>query len=149
MSFDMYLTKHTFVGEYINGPRSDWDISIRQRGVAIINPDRVTSIRELIGSWSKDYQIGLWFEAAGCQPEVDNYVAEEQLQELLTTVRDVLADPSQAQDLLPWPEFYLSYRDDEDPYDEDYFGALRNTERILIEALKPDDNDVQFVYTCG
>ena len=88
-----------------------------------------------IGYWRKANQIHQWF-VDNCQNGEDNcresYVSREQLEELLGTVREVLADHSKASELLPTQEGFFFGSNE---YDEYYFQDLEHTKKVIKNAL--------------
>lgn len=93
------------------------------------------SLQMKIGYWRKVNAIHQWF-VDNCQNGEDDcrdaYVSREKLEELLGVVKEVLADHSKADELLPTQEgcFFGSTE-----YDEYYFQDLETTKKILKNAL--------------
>lgn len=93
------------------------------------------SLQMKIGYWRKANAIHQWF-VDNCQNGEDDcrdaYVSREQLEELLGVVKEVLADHSKADELLPTQQgFFFGSTE----YDEYYFGELELTKKILKNAL--------------
>jgi hypothetical protein len=93
------------------------------------------SLQMKIGYWRKVNAIHQWF-VDNCQNGEDDcrdaYVSREKLEELLGVVKEVLADKSKADELLPTQQgcFFGSTE-----YDEYYFQDLELTKKILKNAL--------------
>jgi hypothetical protein len=93
------------------------------------------SLQMKIGYWRKANAIHQWF-VDNCQKGEDDcrdaYVSREQLEELLGVVKEVLADHSKAEELLPTQQgFFFGSTE----YDEYYFQDLELTKKILKNAL--------------
>ena len=93
------------------------------------------SLQMKIGYWRKANAIHQWF-VNNCQKGEDDcrdaYVSREQLEELLGVVKEVLADHSKADELLPTQQgFFFGSTE----YDEYYFQDLELTKKILKNAL--------------
>ena len=93
------------------------------------------SLQMKIGYWRKANAIHQWF-VDNCQKGEDDcrdaYVSREQLEELLGVVKEVLADKSKADELLPTQQgFFFGSTE----YDEYYFQDLELTKKILKNAL--------------
>lgn len=140
MGLDMYLEREHYVLNW------DWmppeqlhQITVAQGGRprADIDPSRIVSITERVGTWRKANAIHAWF-VRECQNGVDECqrtpVEPEQLLKLLNLVNRVLEDPTLKDALLP-PEtgFFFGPTDDE----EWYLQELKETGEIL-EALQLD-----------
>ena len=131
MGLDMYLTKRTYVGNKYKEPAEQTKIAVDG-----VKQERVTAILEDVGYWRKANAIHSWF-VENVQDGVDNcglyYVSEQDMKTLLALVEGVLQDHSRAQTLLPTCEgfFFGSY-----DYEEYYFDDLRETKKILQQALK-------------
>ena len=95
MGLDMYLTKKTYVKHW-NHNKENFDITVTKGGspVSHIQPKRVSYIEEEVGYWRKANQIHSWFVENVQKGEDDcgdYWISDEQMQELLDTVRQVLA----------------------------------------------------------
>lgn len=149
MGLDMYLNKHN----YINN--SEWLEPEHRRQVVVykngkvdesIIPRRVSYVVEEIGYWRKANQIHKWF-VDNVQDGDDNcgsyFVSRENLSNLLETCKEVISNPSKAEELLPRQSgfFYGSTE-----YDEYYFDGVENTIVIIEEALS-DKNADHFTYS--
>jgi hypothetical protein len=93
------------------------------------------SLQMKIGYWRKANAIHQWF-VDNCQNGEDDcrdaYVSREKLEELLGVVKEVLADKSKADELLPTQQgFFFGSTE----YDEYYFHDLEHTKKILKNAL--------------
>ena len=93
------------------------------------------SVEMKIGQWRKVNAIHQWF-VDNCQKGEDDcrsaFVSREQITELLDLVKEVLADHSKADELLPTQSgFFFGSTE----YDEYYFSDLEHTKKILKKAL--------------
>jgi hypothetical protein len=93
------------------------------------------SLQMKIGYWRKANAIHQWF-VDNCQNGEDDcrdaYVSREKLEELLGVVKEVLADKSKADELLPTQQgFFFGSTE----YDEYYFQDLELTKKIIKNAL--------------
>jgi hypothetical protein len=142
MGLDRSLEKRTWVREWGE------DGKPRLRGslvIAGIDPDKVTTVIEEVGSWRKANAIHRWFvEGVGggvdeCQPIP---VTADELEELLRRIEAVLTHPELAERILPTQEgFFFGSTD----YGEAYREDLELTQRILTEALA-DPGAGEFIY---
>jgi hypothetical protein len=140
MGLDMSLEKRTGVREWDEGGKP------RLRGslaIAGIDPDKVTTVIEEVGSWRKANAIHRWF-VEGVGGGIDECqsipVTADELEELLRRVEAVLAHPELAERILPTQEgFFFGSID----YDEGYFDDLRETVTLLTWALA--DADAEFI----
>lgn len=134
MGLDMYLKAERFMlGRGYEHP--DNDISAKVSEAMGGTPGRVVEVKCDIGYWRKANHIHAWF-VKNCQDGIDEcqetYVSREQLQALLKTCQEVLADPSKGPTLLPTQSgFFFGGTE----YDEWYISDLRATVEILEKAL--------------
>lgn len=135
MGLDMYLTAEYFVWEH--GEEAENAAKIRSAvKEALGNVTRkVTGITAEVAYWRKANAIHQWF-VENVQDGVDEcqraYVSREQLQELLDTVKAVLANTDEAGELLP-PQAGFFFGSTE--IDEWYIEDMKNTVEMLTEAL--------------
>lgn len=149
MGLDMYLNKHIYISnsEWVN-PEYRREVAVFKNGKldATIKPSRITYVVEEIGYWRKVNQIHKWF-VDNIHNGDDNcgsyYVSRDQLRNLLETCKEVIADNSKAETLLPRQSgfFYSSTE-----YDEYYFDGINNTIEILNDALSDSRAD-HFTYS--
>lgn len=103
------------------------------------------SIEMKVGQWRKSNQIHQYF-VNNCQDGRDDcreyYVDRENLVGLLDLCKQVLADKSKAEELLPTQDGFF-FGDTE--YDQWYYSDLTDTVEILENCLKMDD-DWEFYY---
>jgi hypothetical protein len=105
----------------------------------------MVAVEMKIGQWRKANAIHQWF-VDNCQGGEDDcreaYVSREKVTELRDLCKEVLADHSKADDLLPTQEgFFFGSTE----YDQWYFEDLEETVNILDNALSmPDEWD--FAY---
>jgi hypothetical protein len=109
-----------------------------------VEPRKVVYIVEDAGSWRKANAIHRWF-VENVQHGNDDcglyQVSREQLQALLRSVETVLAHPELAARVLPTLEgFFFGGTE----YDEWYVDDLKETKRMVMEAL--EDEDAEFEY---
>ena len=141
MGLDMYLTKKYYVKNWKHTKDEDrHEITIKKGGKdSSIPADKIREIIIDVFYWRKANQIHKWFvdNVQGGEDECkESYVERDQLQELLTTVKAVLQDHSQAKILLPTQSgFFFGSTE----YDNYYYEDLKATEKGLEEALKEDD----------
>ncbi len=139
MGLDMYVHKRTWIGV---ATRETMELN----GVPdTVEPSKVTYIVEDAGYWRKANAIHRWFveNVQDCHDDCGRYeVSQAQLQQLLRSVETVLAHPELAERVLPTMEgFFFGSTE----YDEWYFDDLKETKRMMTEAL--EDEDAEFEYT--
>ena len=150
MGLDQYLTADIYVS------RNDWsgdDLKESQAFKDLIEHLNIThydqsgfagiSVDVPMGYWRKCNQIHQWF-VDNVQGGEDNcgkyFVNRETLTELLNTCKEVLADHSKADDLLPTQAgFFFGSTD----YDEYYFGDLKHTVETIQNCL---DSPYEYFY---
>lgn len=147
MGLDMYLYKRTYVKNWDHfTDEQRTNIVVEGGRGAHVDASRVAFVTEEVGYWRKANAIHAWFvrECADgvdeCQP---TEVTTAKLIELRELVRKVLADHSQAMELLP-PQagFFFGSTD----VDEWYFADLTETLVILDRALGTGDESSEFTY---
>jgi len=96
MGLDMYLSKKTYVKNWGHmTPDRKHKITVRKGGKIVeeIKPERISEIIETVAQWRKANAIHNWF-VINCQDGVDDcndyYVSNEQLKELLKTIRLIM-----------------------------------------------------------
>ena len=103
------------------------------------------SVEMKVGYWRKSNQIHQYF-VNNCQGGEDDcrisYVDRDKLVELLDLCKQVLADHSKAEDLLPSQSGFFFGNTE---YNEYYYSDLSDTVEILENALKMGD-DWEFYY---
>jgi len=113
----------------------------------LVDLSKVSEISLEAAYWRKSNQIHKWF-VDNVQDGEDNceeyYVDREQLQELVDLCKQVLADHSKAEELLPGQEgFFFGGTE----YDEWYFQDIEHTVEMLEELLSnPENDDYEFYY---
>jgi len=175
----MYLEKRTYVKNWDHMDKEErHEFNITKNGKPTkIKPERISHVIEDVGYWRKANQIHQWFVDNAQDGEDRNgeltYVNEEQMRELLVTVKSVL----QASKLVPGKVCVGTKYEDgksipimedgkviEDPtvakrllpaqsgfffggtdYDEGYYNDLVHTKEILESCLN-DDEDGDFYY---
>lgn len=146
MGLDMYLSKRTYVRNWEHQkPEERHEVVVTKGGQPTkINPNKVTYIIEEAGYWRKANQIHRWF-VENVQNGVDNcgeyYVSGSDLRKLLELCKQVEADNSLAESLLPSASgFFFGGTE----YDEWYFNDISNTIQILEEALEDENGDYYY-----
>lgn len=145
----MYLTKKFYIGAEYKHRNVNAQVNITVDGVQVpIDAGKISEISERAGYWRKANAIHKWFvdNVQGGNDDCGDYeVSEEQLQTLLDTCKKVLADKTQAEQLLPTKSgFFFGGTD----IDEWYFKDVENTITILESALStPKDSYPSFEYT--
>lgn len=164
MGLDMYLTKELYIYNHKRG-KGKIPLSYITKGPIIkdvfnketsldgfdeleINLEKLNSLEFEVAYWRKANQIHKWF-VDNVQDSVDDcreYIVEEDdLRTLVDLCKQVLADHSKAEELLPNQSgFFFGSTD----YDEWYFKQLEQTVEMLEEALNsPDFNKYYYKYT--
>ena len=156
MGLDMYLRKEQYISTYdfeskeYCAPKKvkiNFDIEFQDgHHKEIVEEHEISEnggifVELPFAYWRKANQIHKWFvnlsgEEDKCQKI---YVTGEKLLELVEICKQVLADHSKAEELLPVQEgfFFGSYE-----YDEWYFKQIEAT----IEQLKNVDKEDEFIY---
>lgn len=144
MGLDMYLNARKYVATYIDGNKEKLDAI----NAVIGSKDGIT-FNQFIGEaayWRKANQIHKWF-VDNIQDGTDDcgtyYVSRERLGELRDVCREVLADHSKADKLLPTQDgFFFGGTS----YDKSYFEDLEYTVTQIDKLLDPAYSDVDFEY---
>ncbi len=147
MGLDMYLTKRTYVKNWdFMLPEELHKITVTKNGESVehIQSERISHVIEEMGYWRKANAIHNWF-VENVQDGVDecqlSYVPREKLKELLGLVKEILADHSKSEKLLPTTSgFFFGSTE----YDEYYFEDLDLTKEIIETALKDYDGDFYY-----
>lgn len=146
MGLDMYLNKRTYVQNWEHQSAEEKHEVVVTRGgqPTKIDPKKVKYIIEEAGYWRKANQIHKWF-VENVQNGVDNcgeyYVDSSDLKKLLELCKQVEADNSLAESLLPSASgFFFGGTE----YDEWYFNDISNTIQILEEALEDERGEYYY-----
>jgi len=145
MGLDSYLYKKTYLykGENVN-PEYKAEISLKIGGKEI-DTSKITYVVEEAAYWRKANQIHRWFVENVQHGNDDGgsyYVSRDELEELLGICKEVIADPSKAEDLLPTQSgFFFGPT----AYDDYYLGDVENTIHQLEEVLSDEKSD-EFEY---
>ena len=147
MGLDSYLYKKSFIWQ------SEWmeehekmEVVVKKGGVVDtkIKSERIKYVIEEVGYWRKANHIHNWF-VENAQDGMDDCkqanVDREHLQDLLETCNRVIANPSEAEQLLPRAAGFFFGNTD---YDEYYFESVRETISILEDCLL--DEEAYFYY---
>lgn len=139
MGLDMYLHKKTYVGNKYRKPEEKIQVIVPNKQeeavfpIDSINNNRISNIEEEVACWRKSNQIHNWFVQNiqdGNDDCGDYYVSKESLKKLIDLCKEVLADKSKAETLLPSSAgFFFGSTE----YDEWYFKDLTKT----IDMLEP------------
>ena len=147
MGLDMYLSKKTYVKQWDHqSPEERYEVVVTKGGNAVdgIKSSRVKYIEEEIGYWRKANQIHRWFVEnvqEGKDDCGDYYVDNSDLEKLLIACKQVEADHSLAESLLPAASgFFFGGTD----YDEWYFEDIKNTIKIVEEALEAGSGEIYY-----
>jgi hypothetical protein len=145
MGLDMYLTGRMYVGEWINS--KDYE-AVKVAFPQI--PWKISGVSFEAGYWRKANHIHKWF-VDNVQNGVDeceeHEVSREQMEQLLSVCKRVIADPKTSEELLPTSGgFFFGSTD----YDEYYLSGVEGTISILEEILSPENEEkyrfVDFYY---
>lgn len=140
MGLDMYLSAKKYMSKYFDPADVERIEKINDIfGVTGVEDGDygAEEVKFRIAYWRKANQIHQWF-VDNCQEGIDEcqetWVSREQLQELIDICKQVLADNSKAEELLPTQSgFFFGGTD----YDEWYLGDLKYTverfEKILAD----------------
>jgi len=151
MGLDQYMYAERYYSQYTcdtNKKREDFEKIVETVGaVDYLDPMWSSAIvRVKVAQWRKANQVHGWF-VNNCQNGEDDcrdsYVDMEKLQELKNLCEQVLASPSNANDILPVTAGFFFGSNE---YDEYYFEELKNTIKI-IEKLEKMGSEWSFVYS--
>ncbi len=140
MGLDMYLYRKTYVQHWEHN-KDNYEVSVTKAGKPTsIDPKKVTYIIEQAGYWRKANAIHKWL-VDNIQDGKDDcgeyYFSAEQMQNLLKICKDVLVNPSRANELLPTTSgFFFGGTE----YDEYYLSDLEHTIQILTQSLEDYNN---------
>lgn len=143
MGLDMYLEKRIYIGALYDFNKVEGTIDITVRGEKVnINFNKVSHIVEEAAYWRKANQIHNWF-VENVQNGTDDckyyYVSKQQLQELIDTCKEVLADHDKAPDLLPTCSgFFFGDTNYDEYYYEDLEYTVKRLEYVLANASDRD-----------
>jgi hypothetical protein len=138
MGLDMHLSKKTYVKQWDHqSPEKKYEVVVTRGGTPVdgIKASRVTYIEEEVGYWRKSNQIHKWFvdNVQGGDDNCGTYMVEiDDLMNLLDLCKQVKADPSKAEELLP-PQSGFFFGGTE--IDEYYFQDIDHTIEILEGVL--------------
>jgi hypothetical protein len=141
MGLDMYLEKRNYVKQWEHKGDDNFEVTVSQHGepVSHIKPKRISYVNEEVGYWRKANHIHNWFVdnvQKGKDDCGDYWVNKEDLEKLLEVCKQVAADPSKAEELLPTQSgFFFGGTE----YDEYYMNSIERTINILEEVLSEVD----------
>lgn len=149
MGLDQYLYAKKYTSENFNEDEQ-FEILKKALGSEIehLHPYSPSiSIEMKVGQWRKANAIHQWF-VTKCQDSTDDcrlaYVGRDQLEELLDLCKQVSADHSKAEELLPARSgFFFGSTE----YDEWYFSNLEETVGMLEKCLALNDMQWEFYYS--
>ena len=149
MGLDQFLYAKKYVSEHFNND-GQFETLVKALGSEVIhlhphNPSISVEIK--VGQWRKANAIHKWF-VDNCQDGHDDcrlaYVDRDKLTGLLGLCKQVIADPSKAQKLLPAVDgFFFGSTD----YDEWYFSGIKETVGMLEKCLATDGMQWEFYYS--
>ena len=138
MGLDMYLSKKTYVKQWDHdAPENKFEVVVTKGGNPFegIKASRVKYIEEEVGYWRKANHIHKWFVdnvQNGNDDCKEYYVDIDDLMNLLDLCKQIKADPSKAEELLP-PQSGFFFGGTE--IDEYYMHSIDNTIEILESVL--------------
>ena len=147
MGLDQFLYAKKYTSENFDKPQFEKLKEVLGASAKYLTPSSPSvSIEMKVGQWRKANEIHQWF-VNNCQDSTDDcrlaYVGREKLTELLDLCKQVVADNSKAQDLLPTQEgFFFGSTE----YDVWYFKVLEETVGTLEKCLTLDD-EWEFYYS--
>ncbi len=143
----MYLERKTYVKNWSEDqPGYKVTVTFKDKPSVIVS-ERVSHVVEEVIYWRKANAIHGWF-VTNVQDGKDDcgtyYVSKDQLKQLQSICESVLADPEQAENILPTNSgfFFGSIE-----YDTWYMRDIERTINVLKECLEVQDNgDSAFYY---
>ena len=149
MGLDMYLKKHFYVKNWDHmSLQEKHEVIVKKNGIerTDINKEKISDIITDLMYWRKSNAIHNWF-VKNVQNGQDDcreyYVDREKLEELLSLIKNVLADHSKAEELLQTQSgFFFGSTD----YGEWYFKDLEKSAEVLEEELSKN-NDCSYYYS--
>ena len=149
MGLDQYLYAKKYTSENFNndGQFETLKKALGSEVAYLHSYSPSVSIEMKVGQWRKANEIHQWF-VRNCQDSTDDcrlaYVGREKLEELLDLCKQVTADHSKAQELLPRQEgFFFGSTE----YDQWYFLGLQETTDMLEKCLMLDGMEWEFYYS--
>lgn len=146
MGLDQWIEKNVYIGANYSHRKVNLQIeAVIDEEPLNINTDKVTYITEEVLYLRKANAIHAWFERRleGPLENCRKYsFSKEDMEDLLSDVRKVLANPDLASEILPTQSgFFFGSTE----YDKWYFEDLKAVEQALSEALK-DRREHQYIY---
>lgn len=150
MGLDMYLSKKYYIGNKYRKPEQRIKVVVPKNQadasspVSGIHTKKISEITEEAAYWRKANAIHKWFvdNIQGGEDDCrEYYVPREQLQELVDICDKIIANHDLAPKLLPTQVGFFFGGDE---YDEYYFGTLKETKKMLVEALKNEDGNFYY-----
>lgn len=140
MGLDMYLNAERYFWYNEEEPKHAVQAVLGEA------PGKVKSVRCEALYWRKANEIHQWFVdhvQNGKDERQESYVSREQLQELLSTIEQVLENRELAPELLPTASgFFFGSTE----YDEGYWEDLTDTKEKLTALLSKDWKGWEFYY---
>lgn len=145
MGLDMYLYKKTYVKNWSHmQPEELTEIIVNKMGKPhpTIKTERICYIVEEVGYWRKFNALHKWFvdkTQNGIDECQESHVSREQLQELLTTLKNVLkckGDKEAGEKFFPTEGGFFFGRLE---YDEWYWNDVEETAELIENLLKEDE----------
>ena len=145
MGLDMFLTRKMYVKNW-GDPHYKVEVTYNGKKTSL-NPKNITHVVEEIGYWRKANAIHKWFvdNVQDGKDDCGEYcVPAEDLNKLMETCFQVLANPKLGKELLPTTDgFFFGGTD----YDNGYLQDLKNTVeicKIALDALEDDNSSVYY-----
>lgn len=151
MGLDMYLSKKTYVKQWDHQSAEEkFEVTVTKGGneYESIKSSRVKYIEEEVAYWRKANQIHNWF-VQNVQEGEDNckeyYVDVDDMMNLLDVCKQVKADSSKAETLLP-PQsgFFFGGTEIDEYYMQDIDYTIEVLEGLLKETYKTKDGKEYF-----
>jgi hypothetical protein len=144
MGLDMFLTRRVYVKKWDHQkPKDKFHVTVA-KGSEIykgINPEKVSYVEEETMYWRKANHIHNWFvkHIQGGKDECqESWVSVDDIKNLVSICRKVLANKDLAKDLLPTAEgFFFGTTE----YDEYYFDEIKRTILELGDIEEHEDGD--------
>jgi len=149
MGLDMYLTKKHYVKQWSfqnDDERVEVIVTKGGKPMEKVNPSKISYVEEEVMYWRKANHIHQWF-VKNIQNGEDNcqtsYVDGDDIVRLLNTLKEVKADHSKAETLLPTASgFFFGGTE----YGEYYFETIDETIEVLQAELDENGNITSDYY---
>lgn len=148
MGLDMYLKKRHYVKNWKHTDKKEkHKITITKGGKKRedIDTNKISYIIEDCGYWRKANAIHKWFvdNNGGVDNCEEIYIDIPELEDLLDRCDKIIKDHTMAKELLPTNEgFFFGNQE----YDEQYLNNIKDTKKIIKEALKSARGGAEIYY---